>query len=214
LSVLADSAGDSGLAGDLRAGILRLFGSRRVASARPVVARLAAPGSPLEPDALEALAAIDGALSEATVARLLAAEKPVLRAVGARWVRGGLSERTLPVLVRSDPDPRVRAAAAAAAAANRTAWGLDAAVTALADTAPEVRSSAAQAIAPLGELALPALRREIDRDSASAPGAIATLAIMGSTGHPLLVEVAGSADSERLRGLALLALGVVRDEHH
>ncbi len=214
VAILARSADNPNLSREVRVGVLELLGKRRLREARAVVLRLAEADSELEPEAMETLAELDGGLEPPTVERLLADERASHRVVGARYARAEVAERTLPRLARTDPDPSVRAAAAVSLAATRTTWGLAVAIEALADPAPQVRSASSKAIAELGAVAVPALRAEIERDSASAPGAIATLALMGRVGHPVLVEVARRSESERLRGLALLALGQVRDEHH
>ncbi len=214
VTILARSAADTGVSRGIRAQILRFVSHRRLHDARPTVLQLADPGSDLEPEALDTLAALDGELDPSLVERLAVDGRASHRAVGARHARGALAERVLPGMVRTDPDPNVRAAAATSLAAAGTTWGLAVAIEALADSEPEVRSAASVAIARLGEVAVPPLRAEIDGETASAPGAIATLAIMGATGRPTLVKVAQTHESKQLRGLALFALGQVRDEHH
>ena len=70
-----------------------------------------------KPEALMAIAAVDGGLPPARAEALLDRPEAAVRAVGARFASGNAVERRLPALVRSDPDPRVRAAAAVALAA-------------------------------------------------------------------------------------------------
>jgi hypothetical protein len=211
---LAAVAADAGQPRDLRAAIVAYFGEHRVAGARPWLAAMARPGSDLEAEALDAIAVLDGGLDDETAERLLRASEPALRAVGARHAPAALVQRWLPELARGDADAGVRAAAVTALAGSGTVWGLDAAVAALADPAPEVRGAAAVAVARVGARALPHLQDEIRRDTAAAPGAIATLSLMGETGRRPLEEVARRHRSETLRRLAALALGKVDDHHH
>jgi HEAT repeat protein len=113
----------------------------------------------------------------------------------------------LPGLVRRDPAPAVRAAAAIALADTHTAWGLDAALPALADSDPQVRSAAAQALAALGANAVPTLDRVARTRPAEARGAITALSLAGPTGLAAVRRLAVELADERLRDFARLALG-------
>ena len=198
---------------DLRSGILGLVAERRAVALRPTVERLAAAPSDVAAVAIDTLGQLDGGLPDETVNALLDSDDPERRAVGARFVGAALAERRLPELSRSDPDARVRAAAAGALVATNTSWGLAAGIDALADREPAVRSAAAHAIARLGPVALPALDQCIALANPSAPGAIATLALMGPSASSRLAAIAETHGDHRLRELALLGLGRVRDEH-
>ncbi len=210
---LAAVAADTQRPQALRAAIVAYFGDRRVAAARAQLAELARSDSGVGIAAIDALAAIDGGLDEATAVRLLADPEAGRRAVGARHAPDSLAERMLPELAKSDPDAGVRAAAAVRLAGTKTVWGLAAAVPSLADPAPEVRSAAALAIARLGEPAIAPLVSEIDRATPAAPGAIAALSLMGSPGRRALERITRESESEQLRDLAALALGKVHHSH-
>lgn len=196
----------------LRSAALDVIARRRLLAARPRVAELAEERE-LRAAALATVGELAGGLPDPTVEALLSSDRASERIVGARFATGGLAERQLPAAVRGDPDPRVRAAAAAAATRTNTSWGLAAAIDALADPAPEVRGAATTAIAALGAVALPALDSEIANATPAAPGAIATLALMGSHAGTRVADIARSHRDERLRAVALLALGRVPDEH-
>jgi hypothetical protein len=198
---------------ELRVAVLRLVAQRRLHAVRPTVERLTAAASDVRVAAIDTLGHLDGGLSDETAAALMDSGDAESRVVGARFAGAALAERRLPELSRRDPDAGVRAAAVAALAATNTSWGLAAAIDALADPAPAVRSEAAQAIARLGAVALPALEEQIALGTAAAPGAIATLALMGPAASGKLADIASSHGDQRLRDLALLALGRVRDEH-
>jgi hypothetical protein len=197
----------------LRSAIVALAGERKLARARPWLMRFAVPGSDLEAAAYTALGEWDGELPQATVQELLDRDDPAVRAVGARFARGDLAERRLPGLVRGDPAAQVRAAAVLGLVATRTSWGLEDAIAALADRDPAVRGAAAQAISRLGTAAIPALEREVDRQSDAAAGAIAALSMMGQVGRAPLLRIVRSNPNPQLRELALLGLGQVRGEH-
>jgi HEAT repeat protein len=113
----------------------------------------------------------------------------------------------LPVLVREDPAPAVRAAAAAALAGTRTLWGVDAAVPALADPDPVVRTTAAQALGALGPPVVPTLEKVARTRPDAARGAITALTLAGPQGIAVVSRMADDHPDERLRDFCKLALG-------
>jgi hypothetical protein len=191
----------------LRRAVIALAGSARLAAAAPPLEGLARPGAVLEPEALVALGEIRGGLPPSQVEALLDRPEAGPRAVGARFATGAVAERRLPPLVRGDAAPRVRAAAAQALAATRTAWGLEAAVPALADPDPQVRSAAAQALGEIGSAAVPALETVALTQPAEARGAITALTQAGPTGVAVVRRLATEHPDPRLRDFARLALG-------
>ena len=191
----------------LRRDIVALAGRRRLAAAAPRLEVLARNGPPLAAPALAALAEIGGGLPPAEIEDLLDRKDVELRAVGARFATGAIAERRLPPMVRQDPAPVVRAAAAEALAATRTAWGVDGAVPALADSDPTVRSSAAMALGTLGDPVVPALEAVARTQPAAARGAITALALAGPTGVAAVRRLVDDHPDPQLRAFARLALG-------
>lgn len=210
---LTEIAADEGHDAEVRAAALQVIARRRLLEARATVEQIAAREGAARVAALDALAELDGVLADTTVAALLASDRPRERAAGARLAGPRTAERQLLATARGDEDAGVRAAALTRLAATNTSWGLAATVDGLADPAAEVRAAAARAIAAIGEPALPALDRAVALAGATAPGAIATLSLMGPTAGNRVAEIARSHPDEHLRALALLALGHVRDEH-
>jgi HEAT repeat protein len=200
---------------EIRTRVLDLIGRRKLVVLRPALNELARPGSPLEAEALQAIAAIDGNLAEKQVQKLLQREEPRVRAVAARHVRGALAERTLPELARSDPAPQVRAAAARALAESGTLWGLEAALSAFSDTDSTVRLEAARAVGELGSAAVPALREAArSQPKIGAQSAVLALSLAGTEGRQALVEIAADHPDESIRKLAQLALGRLSGHEH
>ena len=206
MAQLMRAASDANMALPLRRQIVALVGYGRLTAAVPALETLAR-GGELEADALGALGEIRGGLPPEQVDRLLDRPEPALRVVGARFARGALAERRLPILVRSDPAPVVRSAAAVALAATRTAWGLDGALPALADPDPMVRSTAAQALGALGSSAVPTLESVARTRPAEARGAVTALSLAGPTGVAAVRRLADEHPDPRLRDFARLALG-------
>ncbi len=190
---------------DLRVGLLDLVARARLAALRPAAQSLAEPGSPLEPEALAALAAIDGGLPAERARALLLRAEPAVRAVAARH---GASPERLTVLLRSDPSTRVRLAAVETLVAIRGAAAIDTASPALFDPDPEVSAAAARAIGGLGAAAVPSLRAlAVERAGPQAPGPLMALALAGPHGVAALRGIALEHPDAKVRRLALLALG-------
>ena len=203
---LLTAAADAQTPQALRRDIIALAGHARLAAAAPQLEALARPDAELEPEALTALGEIRG-LPAAQVEQLLERPQPALRAVGARFASGSIAERWLPGMVRGDPSPDVRAAAARGLAAQRTKWGLDAAIPALADSDPQVRSTAAAALGALGDPVVPTLEAVARTQPAEARGAITALVLAGPAGVAVVRRLAVDHPDEHLRAFARLALG-------
>jgi len=199
---------DPGRAKELRQGVLRLIGERQLRSLRPTVEHHAREGSPLEPDALAALAALDGGLPAERVAQLLESDNSDLRAVGVRNAPGTASERRLARLLREDPDPRVRAAAVETLLAAQGEAGVGAASAGLFDGDARVREAAVLGLASLGPAAVPTLEGLVKRrtvEEAKAP--LAALALAGPPGRAALERISALHPDEQVRALARLMLG-------
>jgi hypothetical protein len=199
---------------DLRRGILGLAGERRLAALRPGVEALANGPGPLAPDALEALARLDGSLPPARVRELLASPDAALRRVGVRQAGATLGVPELAGLLRSDPDPGVRAAGVAVLAARSGDDALEAASSGLFDPDPGVRREAVAKLGARGAEAVPlCVRLAFERRAPDAAGPLAVLAIAGPAGRDALVEIATRHEDPKVRDLARLALGRPLPEH-
>jgi hypothetical protein len=205
---LAHALGDPGLPADLRKGVLHLIGERQLRGLHAAVEACAEPASELAPEALAALAALDGGLSAERVALLVADPDPALRAVGVRYAPGTPSEERLEPLLKSDPDPRVRAAAAEALVASRGGAAAIPVGAALFDPAAEVREAAVRGLASLGAAAVPTLEHLVeDRTAREASAPLAALALAGPSGRAALERVAAAHADEQVRALARAMLG-------
>jgi len=191
----------------VRAAIIDLAAKWRLPELRPALQALATAPSPLEANALDAIAALDGALDAQQAVALTRRGDPALRAVGAQHLRGPEAEKRLPGLARSDPSPLVRRAAADALVRSGTQWGMQSAAATLGDPDPAVRAGASQSIAAAGANAVPFLEAALLNDGDSAPGAIAALSLMGPPGRASLRTAATHHRDPRIRALADLALG-------
>lgn len=211
---LARALADESRPLDLRRGILGLAGERRLAALRPGVEPLARGAGPLAPDALEALARLDGSLPAARVRELLASPDAALRAVGVRHAGAMLGVPELAGLLRSDPDPGVRAASVAALAARSGEEGLEAASSGLFDADPGVRREAVTQLGGRGAEAVPlCLRLAFERVAPEAGAPLAALALAGPAGRDALAELAARHADPKVRDLAQLALGRPLPEH-
>lgn len=209
LALLSAVVADEKRARSDRAAIVELAGRYRVLGLRPALEAQARPGRTLEPEAVLALAALDGEqeLDPARARALLRRDDPLVRAAGARLLRGDAAERELPRLARDDKAPAVRLAAAETLAASGTIWGIEGAIEALRDRDPLVRSGASRALAARGSEAIPYLKAQLDKNTAAAPGAIVTLSLMGPDGMAIVAQAARTHPDEHVRALARLALG-------
>jgi hypothetical protein len=190
----------------LRREIIVLAGQARLTAAASALEALAVRDGVFEAEALTSLGEIRG-LPNAQVESLLDRKEASVRAVGARFATSALAERRLPSIVRRDPAPAVRAAAAQALVETHTIWGLDAAVPALADPDPQVRSTAAQSLGALGAAGVPALEAVARSQPAEARGAITALAMAGPQGIVVVRQLSQDHPDQRLRDFARLALG-------
>jgi hypothetical protein len=193
---------------ELRAGVLRLIGERKLRSLRPTIELRAREGSPLRAEALAAIAALDRGLPPEQVARLLESGDPAVRAVAVHNAPGTSSEPRLARLLREDPDPQVRAAAVAALLAARGEAAVGSASAALFDGDAAVREAAVLQLASLGEAAVPTLESLVERravEEAKAP--LAALALTGSPGRAALERIAALHPDQQVRALARAMLG-------
>jgi len=198
----------------LRRGILALAAERRLGALRPGIERLARAPGPLAPDALEALARLDGPLPAARVRELLASSDPALRTVAVRQAGATLGVGELAERLRSDPDAGVRAAAVGALAARGGEEALEAASPGFFDPEPVVRREAITKIGARGAEAVPlCLRLAFERRSPEAGAPVAALAVAGPAGRDALAELATRHSDPKLRELARLALGKPLPEH-
>lgn len=212
---LASAAADESRPFPLRSDLVGWIGRERIVALRPTLASLASsPGSPLQAEAVEALGILDGGLPADRSAALLRSRDPKLRIVGVRFVATAKAEEELVGLLRNDPAPTVRAAAARELVARRGAAAVDDVASGLFDAAPDVRAAAAQALASVGEPAVPTLLRlTLERTGSETHGPIAALALAGPAGGSALVEVAASHRDPAVRKIARFALGEAPGEN-
>ena len=205
---LAHAVADPGRPTELRQGVLRLIGGRKLRSLRPAAELQAQEGSPLRSEALGALAALDGGMPADRVARLLESEDPAVRGVAVRNAPGTPSERRLARLLREDPDPQVRAAAVEALLAAQGEAAVGPASAALFDSDAGVREAAVRGLASLGAAAVPTLENLVERRVGEEVGApLAALALAGPAGRAALERIAALHPDEQVRALARAMTG-------
>jgi HEAT repeat protein len=124
----------------------------------------------------------------------------------------------LRALFAGDPDPAVRAAAAMTLAAREGPAANDVLIVALRETDSQVRGAAMRGLAAQGAAAVPALRDEIwqavpSAEPAQVAGAVMTLALTGGDGVAELRRIVHEHPSEKIRGIATLALGRLEAKH-
>jgi hypothetical protein len=192
----------------LQRGILSLIAGRQLQSLRSAVEPHAAEGSPLEPHALAALAALDGGLPAAKVATLLDSGNPVLRTLGVRTAPATPSMPGLPGLLRADPDPEVRAAVVETLLSSQGEAAVGPVSVALFDADAKVREAAVRGLASLGAAAVPTLESLVERrtlEEARTP--LAALGLAGPAGRDALGRIAAFHPDEGVRTLARVLLG-------
>lgn len=206
----------AGAAGEIGPALLDLVERRRLESLRPPLEALAsgegpATGEGLAPPVVfEALARLDGGIDAERARALLARGGLEHRLAVAHHASGPSGPALLEDLVRSDPTSEVRAAAVERIVRIEGPRAVGPAVGALRDTHPQVRLSAARALASLGPAAVPALRRLLE-DGAPQPAHAAAILALARCGAPegrsALADVAASHPDASVRHLADLALG-------
>lgn len=214
LDTLARTLGDEQRPLVLRREVLGLAAKRRIEGLRPAIEPLAREGHPLEPDALDALGRLAGALPEARVRELLARPDAGIRAVAVRQSGSALAVDELAGLLGPANDARVRAAAVAVLAARGDGEALAKASPGLFDADVRVRAEAITQIGARGKQAVPLLLGlALDRSSPEAGGPVAALALAGPAGHEALGEIASRHPDPKVRDLARIALGRPLEAH-
>lgn len=209
-AVLSNVLSDATRPEPLRAAVVTFAGDAHVLAMRDAIAALAAPGSPLEADAIDALAKLDAALPADRLAAWLERPDARVRAVAVRHLSGPQGDARLAVILRNDAAPAVRAAATTTLLAHAAAGAENDAAPALFDADPAVRTAAAQGFAQLGERAVPLLQRlALERGAEDAKGPIAALALAGQKGATALREIVALHPDPKVRTLADFALGHV-----
>jgi hypothetical protein len=205
---LARTLADPGRPLPLQQGILSLIGERQLRSLRAAVEPHAREGSRLEPQALAALAALDGGLPPAQVATLLDSEDPALRAVGVRNAPATPSMHRLSGLLRMDRDPRVRTAVVETLLSTEGEAAVGPVSAALFDGDTQVREAAVRGLAGLGAAAVPTLENLVERralEEVKAP--LAALALAGPEGRGALERIAAFHPDDKVRALARVFMG-------
>lgn len=207
-SALAAAAQDAARPLDLRAAVVSWIGRARVYALRSTLEALALPSSPLQPEATQALAELDGGVAPERSDALLQSADPRMRVVGVRFAAGSQAEQRLSSLLRSDPAPEVRAAAVEALVARRGRDSVDSVTDAFFDPSPDVRAAAARSVGALGEPVVPTLQRiALERHGADANAPIVALSMAGPAGARALLEIASSHPDPAVRKVARFALG-------
>lgn len=198
----------------LRREIVALIRDRRLSALRPQLEGAAAPGSDLRADALGAIGALDGRLPAAEIGGLLSSDDGAVRAVGVRYAAAPQFEERLRKLIKDDPVPAVRAAAATTVIEMNGIAAFADVVPALGDADSTVRLAAVNAVGGLGAAAVAPLTRLVEDGSlGEATGAVLALDRCGGPGRTALMKVAADHRDERVRNVALLALGKLGHEH-
>jgi hypothetical protein len=199
----------------LRLAIIDLIGTKKLGALRPQVDALSERASPLQAPALAAIAVLEGGLSAQRAAELLSSSDPAVRAIAVRFATGAEVEQHLATLVKYDPAAEVRGAAAAALIQRRGIYAFDDVVPALADADASARLAAIEAVGKLGADVVPALSA-LTRDGSleEATGAVLTLDRCGPSGKAALIAIAADHPDERVRRLAMLALGKLGGHEH
>jgi len=192
----------------VRAAVVGLAGAQRLAALRPRLEALATPGGELAPDALAALASLDGGLAPARAEALLTSDDPRVRAVAARALVGSGAGPRLAALLRNDPAAEVRAAAVTTLLARGGPGVVADATPGLFDPDPGVKRAAAEGLGRLGSQAVPTLQQlTMSRRADDAKGPLAALSFAGASGTGALREIANQHPDAAVRQLALFALG-------
>jgi hypothetical protein len=187
---------------------------REVNGLKAALEQLAARDDALQAEATAALGGLAGGLAEQRIDELLGSGKAELRAIGARFARSSSRRKQLAELIENDPAAEVRAAAAQSIIA---VAGIDAfadVIPALGDRAGSVQLAAVDAVVGLGAAVvepLTALAR--DGRPEQAIGAILALDALQEAGKQALMGLAVDHPDERIRRLALLALGKMPGHH-
>lgn len=215
---LAGLLADEARPPELRRHAFDLAARHALRTLEPAIEAQASRASDVQGAAVDALARLRGGLPTERAAELLRASDPAVRAAVARRGGEGVKLETLRALLAGDPAGDVRGAAAEALAERDGAASLDALVAALRDSDPGARAGAMRGLAGLGAAAVPALRREIWETAPTAEpgrlaGAVLTLALLEPDGIAELRRIAHEHPSEKIRRLADLALGRIRDRH-
>lgn len=202
----------------LRLQALTLAAERRLRAVREAIAPLAAPGSELEPEALAALARIDGGLPRSRAGPLLERPEAAVRAAVARYGGDGVADARRVALMKADPAPEVRAAAVESLVRRRGSSALDDAVPLLFDPDEGVRRSAGAGVGSMGGAAVPRLRKLLEQRPFEEPselaGVVLALSLAGPDGQGALRDVHRSHPDERIRKLAGLGLGILPGDAH
>jgi hypothetical protein len=215
---LAGLLADAARPPDLRRHAFDLAARHALRTLEPAIEAQAGGPSDVQGAAVDALARLRGGLPAERAAELLQSSDPAVRAAVARRAGDGMKPEKLRVLLAADPAGVVRGAAAEALAERDGAASIDAVVAALRDSDPAARGGAMRGLAGLGAAAVPALHREIWETAPTAEpgrlaGAVLTLALIEPDGVAELRRIAHEHPSERIRKLAELALGRIRDKH-
>ena len=212
---LARAIDDPARPAALRERTLRLVAEAKLTAVRETVEAQSAAGRALRPQALAALASLDGGLDADLVETLLADADPALRAVAAAHLDGDAVDARLKQLTATDPGPGVRTVAALRLIERARLAALDTALPLLGDEDDSVRSAVARAVAGLGEAAVDrvaAFARSGERRAAQ--GAVLSLSFDGGAGARALLALSEDHPDEAVRALATLALGKAGGHSH
>jgi len=195
--------------------VVSLATQHRLQALRPTLNEQARTGSPLEAQAVEALAALDGGLSLDRVNALLKRRAPAVRAAAIRGAPANVSEDRLATLLRRDPSPLVRAAAVDTLLRIYRERAVALVASALGDGDASVRTAAARGIGNLGAAGVASLLAANPQvPPSTAAGMILALDSAGQAGSQALRDLAAHHPDEQVRVLARLALGQAPGHTH
>jgi len=207
-TVLAAALLDATRPAQVRTALLSWIARRRLEAFRSELEALLAPGSEQAPDAVAALASLDGGLPAQRAEALLARAEPELRAAVLRHAGASLPLAAIEAHMTGDPAPEVRAAAVRALVQRRGVEAFPAVAPLLARSDSRAGAAAVHALGDLGAPVVPPLVEWIlPRSIEEARGGVLALGRAGPSGQLALRGLANEHPDAMVRGLAEFLLG-------
>ena len=194
----------------LRSALLNLIGDRRLESLRPALEQRTGDPELAPAIVFAALGQLDGSLPASTTRALGSKSPPEYRAAAARYASGPEAEKQLAITLSRDPSPEVRVAALERLITLAGGRVPEAALIALGDPHPIVRSTAIRELGSLGPDVIAELRDVVNegQNLAAARSAVAALVLTRTPeAKTVLAEIADDHSDPGVRSLAAIALG-------